>query len=61
VQRTEGCARADGGLGRARPFHRLLEVEVDESVQARVALLDAGDGRRHQLDRGQFAAADTPS
>ena len=49
----EGSRRAD-----ASHLGRPVEDRRDDGVQHRVQRLDALDGRRHQLDRGDLAGAD---
>ena len=50
---------AKGPAGRcARRLGRPVEDRRDDGVQHRVQRLDALDGRRHQLGRGDLAGAD---
>ena len=50
VQWAQGGAGGNGRLGCSSPLHGLVEVGEHEGVEAGVALLDAFDGRCHQLD-----------
>jgi hypothetical protein len=58
VQRPERGARHQLLLGLAGARAGIVEAEMDERVQARVAGLDPGDERVDHLDRRQIAPAD---
>ena len=58
VQRAERRARHQRLLGRPRSLAGIVEAEIDESVEARVARLDPRDEGVHDLDRRQVAPAD---
>jgi hypothetical protein len=58
VQRAELRPRHDGVLGLPRPLARLIEVDVDEGVQALIAGLDPPNHVVHDLDRRDLPSPD---
>jgi hypothetical protein len=58
VQRPDGGAAGERALGFAGGRPRVIEPEVDERVQARVARFDPFDRGVEHFDRRQLAAPD---
>ena len=57
VERPERAAFHDLILGSPRLAPCIIEAEMDEGVEAWIALLDAGDRRLDRLDRREIAPA----
>jgi hypothetical protein len=60
VQRPELGVAGEGCLGLLRRRPGVVEAQVDERVEARVAGLDALDRRLEDLHRREVARADAP-